>query len=42
MTFLDITNIRSGGNPKKGPLSKSETIVKYLAALAVATAQQSM
>ncbi|GBR61118.1 transposase [Acetobacter senegalensis DSM 18889] len=44
MTFLDGTNIRAhhkaAGAPKKGALSKSETIVKHLAALAAAMAQK--
>ena len=45
ITFLDGTNIRAhhkaAGAQKKGPLSKSETIVKHLAALAAAMAPKS-
>jgi transposase len=45
MTFLDGTNIRAhhkaAGAQKKGPVSKNQTIVKYLAALAAAMAQKS-
>ncbi|GEB90136.1 hypothetical protein ZMO02_17730 [Zymomonas mobilis subsp. pomaceae] len=46
MTFLDGTNIRAhhkaAGAQKKGILSKSETIVKHLAALAGAMARKSV